>query len=463
MTDHMTVDVVVVGGGLGGWATAVAAAEVGARVLVLEKTDQSGGSTVLSGGFFALAGTALQRDLGIVDSPALLEADLLQVGGGANEADLVHAYSAGQPEFVGWLVDHGLQIDSVELSSGQSVARSHRADPRAFVETLQQQATDLGVGLRTGTPAIGLLTEHGRVTGVRTADEDLGAHAVVLATGGFSRSEDLMAHYAPSRSRALRIGGAGNTGDGLRMALEIGAGARDFEFVKGTFGTHPSTGTDKHEILLTYYVGAIVVNDRGQRFVDESISYKLIGDACLAQDNPIAVQVFDQSVLDRCPVDVPLFDPRPMIDRGLVLTAETLDELAALVDVPAGALQQTVASYNEVARGAAADPLGRTHLVQGSGELVPIERGPFYAFPSTSAMLATYCGLTVDPSARVLDTSGQPIPGLWAVGEVVGGFHGAAYMTGSSLGKAAFFGIVAGRDAAAAGTARISGPTDPAG
>lgn len=444
-------DVVIVGGGLGGLVAAVAAAESGASVTLLEKTRRAGGSTVLSGGFFALAGTRFQRERGIEDDPSLLEADLLEVGEGANDVDLVHAYATGQNAFITWLVDHGLQIVDVELSSGQSVPRSHRANPQSFIDTLQQQALGLGVDIRTGTPVTEVTTEQGAVTGVRTAAEEILADAVVVATGGFSRSEELLDQYAPSQTRALRIGGEGNTGDGLRMALDLGAGARDFEFVKGTFGTHPSTGADKHELLLTYYLGAIIVNDRGERFVDESISYKLLGDACLAQDNSVAYQLFDQLVLDQSPVGVPLFDPRPMIDRDLVLVADTLDELAAIARLPTHSLRNTVSSYNDVARGTASDPLGRTNLVRSTGDLVPIEHPPFYAFPSTTALLATYCGLTVDTRARVLDTAGSPIPGLWAVGEVTGGFHGGAYMTGSSLGKAAFFGIVAGREAAAAG------------
>jgi fumarate reductase flavoprotein subunit len=441
--------VLVAGGGLGGWVPAVAAAEAGADVTLVEKTAQPGGSTVLSGGFFALAGSPFQEARGVVDSAELLEADLLEVGEGASDPRLVQAYSQGQGLLIDWLLGHGLCIEDVELSSGQSVPRSHRADPRAFIDVLHQRALSLGVDFRPNTPVTGLEVDDGKVTGAQTAEGAVPADAVVLATGGFSRSEELLAAYAPGQSRALRVGGAGNTGDGLAIGIAAGAGTRDFEHVKGTFGTHPSTGPDKHEILLTYYVGGIIVNQRGARFVDESVSYKLIGDAALAQPGTVAFQVFDQSVLEDSPVGVPLFDPRPMIERGLVLQSDTLQDLAAKAGLPVGALTDTLSAYNDVARGAAFDPLGRTHLVGATGPLRAIERPPFYAFPSTTVLLATYCGLTVDARARVLDTSGRAIEGLWAVGEVMGGFHGAAYMTGSSLGKAAYFGIVAGRDAAA--------------
>lgn len=105
-----------------------------------------------------------------------------------------------------------------------------------------------------------------------------------------------------------------------------------------------------------------------------------------------------------------------------------------------------MSAYNDVARGSARDPFGRTSLVGGAGQFVPREQPPFCAFPSTTVLLATYCGLTADARARVLDGTSRPIGGLWAVGEVVGGFHGAAYMTGSSLGKTAYLGIAAGRE-----------------
>lgn len=442
--------VVVAGGGLAGWVTAVAAAEAGARVTLLEKMAEPGGSTVLSGGFLALAGTPFQRERRIEDSAELLEEDLLAVGDEASDPELVHAYAAGQDMLLRWLLGHGLRVEDVELSSGQSVPRSHRTDPRAFLDALRRCGQDLGVDFRPSTPLVDLRVDNGAgVVAARTPAGEVPADAVVVATGGFSRSEELIAAHAPGQARALRMGGAGNTGDGLSIGLAAGADARDFEHVKGTFGTHPSAGPERHEILLSYYLGGIIVNDRGERFVDESLSYKLIGDAALAQQSPVAFQVFDQAVLDQSPEGVPLFDPRPMLRRGLLLEGATLDELAARAALPPARLRETVSAYCAVARGTANDPLGRTNLVGTAGRLVPLEHPPFYAFPSTTALLATYCGLTVDARARVLDTMGRPIRGLWAVGEVMGGFHGAAYMTGSSLGKAAYFGIVAGRDAAA--------------
>ena len=107
-----------------------------------------------------------------------------------------------------------------------------------------------------------------------------------------------------------------------------------------------------------------------------------------------------------------------------------------------------MARYNADAAAGRDSQFGRTGLAAGYGKLHPIAEAPFYGFPSTSAVLATYAGLSVDPRMRVLDVFGAPIEGLFAAGEVIGGLHGAAYMTGSSLGKSAIFGRLAGRGAA---------------
>lgn len=116
---------------------------------------------------------------------------------------------------------------------------------------------------------------------------------------------------------------------------------------------------------------------------------------------------------------------------------------------PAAALIETVARYNGfVASGCDAD-FGRKHLVHNHGQLRRIERAPFYAYPSSVMVNATYCGLCVDSGMRVLDVFGEWIEGLFAAGEVVGGFHGGAYVTGSALGKAVIFGRIATRTALA--------------
>lgn len=448
-------DVAVVGGGLAGHCAALAAIEAGATVVLLEKQPAAGGSTVLSGGFFALADTPLQRAAGIDDDAGRLLHDLSEVGGPDVRADLLAAYCDGQADLHDWLVSHGADFRAVELSAGQSVPRSHRCDPVALIERLAARLAEAPactvlydasvrrlVVDRVDGPVTGLLAD---VSGMPVEVRARGG--VVLASGGFSRSPEMVRSFAPGQAGALLVGGAGNVGDGLRMACKLGAGLRDMGEIRGTFGTHPSTGSDKHLILLAFYLGAVAINADGRRFVDESASYKQLGDACLQQPGRIAWQVFDQAVMRKSEPGVPLFDLAPSLESGLLLTADTLDELAAKCGLPAEALAATLARYNAGVAAGREPEFGRDGLCHHAGQMLPIAEPPFYAYPSTTVVLATYCGLDVDADARVHDAFGAPIEGLFAAGEIMGGFHGRSYMTGTSLGKAAFFGRVAGRNA----------------
>lgn len=455
--DAWEADVVVVGGGLAGHCAALEAVAGGATCLLLEKQSEIGGSTVLSGGFFALAGTDEQAELGIEDSPELLLADLWKVSGERADHLLLRTYADEQLSLYQWLTVRGATFSEPVSSSGQSVARSHRTDPRQLLDGLANEARREGVGTRTDVRVTRLLrdAEQSRVTGCRAvvggAEVDVTARrAVVLCTGGFVHGADLLDVFAPQQRESLAIGGAGNVGDGLRMAWALGADVRDMGYVKGTFGTHPrATTPSHHEILLTFYKGAIVVNAEGERFVDESISYKDIGEACRIQPQSRAVQVFDAEVAAACNKGIPLFDVRDALRKGLLVVSDDLEDLARQVSVDPDGLRRNVERYNDDVRHRQVDSvLGRSSLCHGAGALVEICTPPFYAYPSATALLATYCGVRVSADTQVVDVWNAAIPGLFAAGEIVGGFHGAAYMTGSSLGKAALFGRIAGRQAA---------------
>jgi fumarate reductase flavoprotein subunit len=168
----------------------------------------------------------------------------------------------------------------------------------------------------------------------------------------------------------------------------------------------------------------------------------------LQQPGGIAYQIFDQNVMDGASDGVPPFDFRSTQRRGLVHEAATLIGLGKKIDVDPQQLAATVARYNDFVTAGVDVDFDRDGLSTHYGKLVKIDRAPFYAYPSTSGIIATYCGLTVDAETRVLNVFGEPIAGLYAAGELMGGFHGVSYMTGSSLGKCVIFGRIAGRQAA---------------
>lgn len=445
-------DIVIAGGGAAGWSAALSAAQAGATVLLCEKLAESGGSSALSGGCLALAGTDLQAAQGVADSPELLYDDLVEVGQGVNDPELVRTYCDAQLGVFDWLKQAGVRFSPViETASGQSVPRVHTVDPADMVRALKAGAEQTGcVEYRPWTPVSGLETDaDSRVCGVRLVDGSvvLARKGVILASGGFAKNHDLLMHYAPHYAEAVFVAGAGSHGDGLQMGIEQGANLRDMDFVKGTFGKHPTDETNDHS-LQAVYKGAIAVNQDGQRFVNESISYKLLGDAVMAQPWHTGYQIMDQGIFDTGDDRVRILDFGRRLEEGLFYVADTLEELAAQIEIEPAVLVATVDRYNGHVDAGRDPDFGRTNLVHKHGSLRRIETGPFYAYPSTAVVFGTYCGLEIDSAARVRRADGSAIAGLYAAGEVTGGFHGAAYMTGSALGKAVVFGRIAGDVAA---------------
>ena len=447
-------DVVVVGGGLAGHVAALTAAEAGASVCLLEKEPQVGGSTLMSGGFFAFAGTDEQRTRGIEDSDAVLRADLVASAEPAGDVPLIDRYVERQLDVYQWMKSIGTTFSTVQLSAAQTVARSHLASPSELLASLAGRLhIASNVSLREGCAVDDLVVLDGRVAGVVTKsgpERDVinCDRGVILATGGFSRSRRLLQTFAPRQVQALPYGGAGSTGDGLLMAWKLGADMADMGYVSSSYGSHPLTTIEQHELLSAYYKGAIMINRLGRRFVDESLSYKTLGDVVLDQPDGLAFQVFDSVVRQRSESGVPLNDIGALEEKGRILVDDTLEGLARRMEVPSDGLLATVRAYNNAICQDTADPFGRTSLCNGVGSRTPVRAAPFYAYAAKSLMTTTYAGPRVNQDAEVLRVDGSVIKGLYAAGEVMGGFHGRSYMTGTGLGKAAVFGRIAGARAA---------------
>ncbi|WP_203581924.1 FAD-dependent oxidoreductase [Microbacterium hibisci] len=442
--DVRSFDAVVVGGGLAGVAAAQRLATRGHRVALLEKRDRLGGSTALSGGWFALSGTAAQKRAGVGDSDELFLSDMRETGAGYADESLLRALVAGQVHAIGAIDRADAWTDELKVSAGMTVARAHLVRIDALRAHLEAEAVAAGAVILPGRPADRLVVDGGRVIGVEAAGEELSAGSgVVLATGGFSRSRELLDLFVPHQAAAMPYGGVGNTGDGLRMAWMLGAGLADVGHVSGTYGQHAETTDDEHELLTANYLGAILVNTRGERFADESASYKVLGAAVLGQPGRMAFQVFDAVVRARSRPGVPLSDMERLEELGHLVSAPTIAALAAGLGIRPENLERTLAQYNRAVATGSGDAFGRTGLVNGVGALTPIDTPPFFAYAAVTAMTSTFGGLRVAPDAAVERVDGTRIDGLFAAGEVVGGFHGASYMTGTALTKALVFGVIA--------------------
>jgi fumarate reductase flavoprotein subunit len=455
-------DVIVLGAGLAGHCAALAAAEASVDVVLLEKSPKPGGSSVMSAGSFALAGTDLQRSAGIEDSPDRLAEELLKISGGRADPALVRVYVEHQLETYEWLKRHGVLFHGITLSSGTAVPRTHPTNSEQLISVLHARALQSSrIHFVPHTAAKRLLIgASDEVNGVEV--EGPGGSAsiavragVVVASGGFTRNRALIERFAPGLGSAPAWGGAGNTGDGLLLAAELGADLADMQFVAGTFGVainhYPDTSVrpgDELVLRMAMYRGGIAVNLEAKRFADESQSYKKLATLCLKQPKAIAFQIFDQPVMDQSVTNPSVNDLQGAEQRGFVRSAGTLRELAAMFGLDGEQLEATLARYNDFVDAGLDADFQRSTLGGSFGKLVPIKTPPFYALPCSVALLSTYAGLRVNETMQVLRESGAPIARLYAAGEVIGGFHGEGYMSGSALGKAAIFGRIAGRCAA---------------
>ena len=456
---NIETDVVVIGAGGAGLAAAIESASRGERTLVIEKQpDLSYSSTALSAGMFAFAGTNCQKDLGINDTNELFCEDILNVGKRENDPELVAAYIEKQLDTYYWLEKMGVKWSKVvSAAAGMSKPRAQSTDPKMLIQIIKKKADSYGMTFVFNAKATGLITcENERVCGVSVqTDRRLNIRAkrgVILASGGFAHNVQMLASIDKRFEKVAATAGVGHTGDGHTMAEELGAYMKDLMYVKPSFELHVS-GTSVCEILLMFFLGAVIVNKEGKRFVNESISYKDIGMASLEQPEAVGYQIFDKNIFNVgvekaesisesiSPKYYTLGLDKTRID--LLVQADTLEELAVKIGIPPKALVNTVNNYNKYVDSGRDIEFNRSSLSGSIGKPVKIDKAPYFSFETKSHFLATYAGIAVDKNMNVL-CKNSTFSGLYAAGEIIGGFHGASYHTGTALGKAIIFGRVAG-------------------
>ncbi|MDE0454485.1 MAG: FAD-dependent oxidoreductase [Gammaproteobacteria bacterium] len=448
-----SVPVAVVGAGGCGLCAGLAARQAGAEVLILERDAVPIGTTGMSTGLIPGAGTRMQREKGIEDSPELFAEDLLAKAKHQTDADVVLALARESARTVEWLAGEcGVALSLVDsfLYSGHSVKRMHGSPNRTGAElmgTLLDACTDAGADLLTDARVSHLFADaDGRISGLRCvrpdgSTEDLGCEALILACCGFAGNQDMVAEYIPELRHAEFFGHPGNQGEAIRWGRELGAAIADIGSYQGHGGLAKGYGVP---ILWPVILeGGIQVNLEGRRFSDESIGYSEQAMEVLAQPEHVAVTVYDQRLHE---LMHEFNDYREAITAGAVREASTPGELAELFGLPAGALEETLAETAALTRGEASDPFGRDFT--GRPELA----APWYGVRVTGALFHTQGGLRVDARARVLREDGSAFPNLFAGGGAARGVSGPSrwgYIAGNGLLTATTYGRLAGETAAA--------------
>ncbi len=439
--------VLIIGAGACGLVAGLACRELGADCVILERDRAPAGSTALSAGLIPAAGTRFQREKGVVDSPALLAADIQRKAKGRAAPEIVAAVANGAAPLIEWLVDrHKVDLDLLDdfLYPGHSALRMHGVPARSgadLIAMLARAAEAAEIPILTQAIAETLYVDDGgRVVGVayRRPDgavETIGCDALALACNGYGGARDIVAAHIPEMADALYFGHVGNQGDALRWGQALGAASDHL----GAYQGHGSVA-HPHGVLITWATimnGGFQVNAEGRRFSDETHGYSEQAVSVLAQPGGVAWTIFDASIAATARQ---FQDFRDAEAAGAILSAASLDELADRLGLPADALSRSLA---EVAEGRC--PWGRPPL-QGN----PLT-APFCAVKVTGALFHTQGGLRIDANARVLRADGSATPNLFAGGGAACGVSGPAvdgYLSGNGLLTAATLGRIAGAAAA---------------
>jgi tricarballylate dehydrogenase len=487
----MSRHVVIVGGGNAGLCAALSARESGARVTLLERAPEreKGGNSAFTAGAMRVAYDGLDdlltlmpdldpaqvaiTDFGSYPQTQFLD-DLARITEYRTNSDLAATLVELSLPTLQWM--HALGVRFLPIYGRQAFKMDGRfkfwggltvevsGGGPGLVDSLTRAAVKAGVEIRYGARATALIADDGGIRGVRVRQDrhsaDLPADAVVLASGGFQANSEMRARYlGPGWDLAKVRGSKYDTGDGLTMALQIGAcpaGNWSGCHAVGWERNAPEFGVlsigdqfQKHS-----YPWGVMVNADGQRFVDEgydfrNYTYAKYGRVILNQPQQFAWQIFDAKVAH-------LLRDEYRIPQVTKVTANSLEELAARLDGvdPQGFLAEMKAYNAAVDVDTPFDP----NVKDGRGTIglaIPksnwanrIDEPPFLAYAVTCGITFTFGGLRIDTSGRVLDTDLEPIPGLYAAGELVGDIFYFNYPGGSGLTSGAVFGRISGRSAA---------------
>ncbi|MBA3053691.1 MAG: FAD-dependent oxidoreductase [Sphingomonadales bacterium] len=474
MSDNVDYDLIVIGAGGAGLAGAIWAAEAGCKVIILEAEDRIGGSTALSDGVFNAADTSLQRKLGFTDSIDEYYDYYMTLNAWRQPAALIRTFCDEATPTLEWLIGLGVKypefvakkpkqtIVSGSVDGGGLYAAGVEWPPRGhcpaeggsvYIDVMENRRAVLGVELVLNTRVQQLIVEDGAVGGVIVDGETLRSRAVLLACGGISQSTpEMIKTWFPDAYDALPPGyhptgpaSPGHRGDGVHMARQAGAdiiGHNCGLAVGGAFLPYaPPIHHGNPPSSLIY------VNAKGQRFAPETAPYAVMP-GLVKHQGFNCWGVFDEAARKRSDSSGSGYafgwDPQFILDcveRGDILQADTIEELAIKCGMRPGALRTTIEELNE-------------DIVTGEDRwflreieaLHPIAEGPFYAFQyRNTGFTVASVGPRIDRAAHALDEDGRIIPGFYAAGEAGAGVLGERYVGGgNAVANALTMGRVAG-------------------
>lgn len=435
-------DIIVVGAGAAGMTAAITAKDEGASVIVLEKSAVLGGNTVCAANGINAADSKVQlADEKYQEVKASAEGlEHLQLNNEDAKEELVKAFAENSGETIDWLTDLGvnfqvdIQEDERNAEQNYYMLKDESSGTTAItmISKVSSKLKETGIPVYYSMDAYKLVMEDGKVTGVIAKDEKGNdvtfTGKVLLATGGFGQNSELVGKYNEHLANAVTDEVAPTTGEGLLMALEAGADTANLDAIQTFPAVIPGYGMILPFALPGGFVpDALYVNNQAQRFTAEGFE---IPDAILAQDKGEVYCVFDESGMNDT--------MQSLLSNGVIFSGESAEELAGKLGIDGEALAKTIADFNEDIADGKDDAFGREQ------NLNTIE-GTLYGYRFGVGAHYFMGGVLINENTEVISTEGTPIEGLYAAGEVTGGFHGTFRVDGSGLGDSFTFGRIAGR------------------
>ncbi|MFC1920376.1 flavocytochrome c [Chloroflexota bacterium] len=455
-------DVVIIGSGFAGLTAAIEAHNYGASVIILEKMAAPGGNSIISDGGIAAAGTSFQKKEGIEDSPDIMYDDMLKAGLGLNHPELVREVTEKSNEVFQWSIDYlGVQyLDRVDTFGGHSRPRCYTPEGVSGSSIIKQQLLKLNLlGIKVKTRIFFknfIQSSDGRVCGVKVRenydhrDEKSGEEkfirarkAVVLASGGFGSDIPFRVIQDPRLTKDIDTTNKPfTTAEALKEAMKIGATPVHLSQIQlGPWSSPDEKGygvaTGFADYILFQY-GIIVNPITGKRIVNEMADRKTVADAILNIGQPCLGVVDDRAVKSSG------WDIEKCLKKRVVKKFDTLNDLALNYDILLKLIEATIEGFNEHVVGKNDSEFGKPILPGAS----LIENPPFYGIRLWPKVHHTMGGIQINVKAQVISLEQQPLKGLYAAGEVVGGIHGACRLGSCAITDCLVFGRIAGRNAA---------------
>jgi fumarate reductase flavoprotein subunit len=430
-------DIIIVGAGGAGMSAALEAKAKGMNPVIFEKMPVAGGNTTKSSSGMNASETKFQKEQGIEDSNDLFYEETLKGGHDTNDKEMLRFFVDNSASAIDWLDSIGIRLNNITITGGMNEKRTHRPEDGSavgqyLVKGLVKNVQEQGIPLFVNADVKEITEKDGKVNGVKvifnqTEEKTITGSAVVVTTGGFGANIDMISEARPDLEGYVTTNQLGSTGDGIKMIEKLGGTTVDMDQIQ----VHPTVQQEKSYLIgeAVRGEGAILVSSEGKRFTNELDTRDNVTAAINKLPEKSAFLVFDSGVKSRAKA-IEQYEK-----MGFVIQGDSVEALATEMDVPADQLKTALDTWNSGVTNKQDAEFGRT-----TGMDNDLSGASYYAIKIGPGIHYTMGGVKINTNTEVLNKDGEPIPGLFAAGEVTGGLHGQNRIGGNSVAEIIIFG-----------------------